>query len=152
MGTGKSAVGRALAKRLGVSFVDLDDEIELVSGRSVAQIFERDGEVEFRKIEGEILRVVVGQSPGVIALGGGTIHQEYNLEFLNEWTELVVLLLPFSVIVERIGLRDAERPLWSSSEALFLERQPLLERAGIGVNVEGLSIEQAASAVQSEIP
>ena len=152
MGTGKSTVGRALAKRLGVSFMDLDTEIELVAGRSVAQIFERDGEAVFRRIEAETLKVAVGQCPGVIALGGGTIHQRKNLEFVKKSTELVVLLLPFPAIMERLGVRDAQRPLWSGSEALFLDRNPVLERAGIGVNVEGLSLEEAVSAVQAAIP
>lgn len=151
MGTGKSAVGRALASRLGVSFIDLDDEVELVAGRTVAEIFEADGEAAFRQLEANALRLAFGRSPGVLALGGGTIHQQGNLELIKKCSQLVVLLLPLPAIIERLGHRNAERPLWSPSESLFMARKPLLERSGIGVNVQDLSVEEAVSAVQKAI-
>ena len=147
MGTGKTTVGRALAARLNTSFMDLDNEIELAAGRTIPEIFEHDGETAFRQLESDALRMAVGQAPGVLALGGGTIHRQRNLDFVEKCTRLVVLLLPLPAIMERLGSQDTGRPLLASAEALFVARQPVLEGAGIGVNVHGLSLEEAVSAI-----
>ncbi|GEE02703.1 shikimate kinase [Gordonia spumicola] len=72
MGSGKSTVGRALAARLGVEFVDTDAEIERRSGRTIPEIFAADGEVGFRAIEADVVRDVLDESTGVVALGGGS--------------------------------------------------------------------------------
>lgn len=82
-GSGKTSVGRMLAQRLNWAFVDLDAEIEERAGRSVRELFERSGEMEFRKRESETLAAVIDRDHCVIALGGGTVLLEENRGRLN---------------------------------------------------------------------
>src|SRR5438477_2595306 len=87
MGAGKTSVGAALARRRGSVFHDLDTLIEAEAGKSVAQIFETAGEAAFRQMEGIALRDVlprVGDSGGVIALGGGTLAEPQGLRAVRD--------------------------------------------------------------------
>src|SRR5437588_1097604 len=72
-GSGKSTIGRRLAKALDVSLLDTDAAIEAKAGRSIADIFATDGEQEFRRIEEEVVRAALSEHEGVLALGGGAI-------------------------------------------------------------------------------
>ena len=72
-GSGKSTIGRRLARALGVTFVDTDAAIEEKTGRSVADLFATDGEQEFRRVEEEVIRAALAEHAGVLALGGGAI-------------------------------------------------------------------------------
>ncbi|BDB43181.1 MULTISPECIES: shikimate kinase [Mycobacterium] len=72
-GSGKSTIGRRLAKALGVSMLDTDAAIEEKTGRSIADIFATDGEQEFRRIEEEVIRAALADHDGVLSLGGGAI-------------------------------------------------------------------------------
>lgn len=73
MGAGKSTIGRAVARRLGTSFIDTDAEIERTAGRSIAEIFAADGEPAFRRVEEATVLRVLAQFDGVVALGGGSV-------------------------------------------------------------------------------
>ncbi|GAA3046962.1 shikimate kinase AroK [Gordonia defluvii] len=73
MGAGKSAVGHAVAARLGVGFLDTDSEVERTTGRSVAEIFATDGEAAFRQLEFATVARVLREFDGVVALGGGSV-------------------------------------------------------------------------------
>src|SRR6201993_1925178 len=72
-GSGKSTIGRRLARALGVDFLDSDAAIETKTGRSIADLFATDGEQEFRRIEEEVIRTALAEHDGVLALGGGAI-------------------------------------------------------------------------------
>jgi shikimate kinase len=72
-GSGKSTIGRRLARALGVTFVDTDAAIEEKTGRSIADLFATDGEQEFRRVEEEVIRAALAEHAGVLALGGGAI-------------------------------------------------------------------------------
>ncbi|ORB86714.1 shikimate kinase [Mycobacterium kansasii] len=72
-GSGKSTIGRRLAKALGVSLLDTDAAIEQQTGRSIAEIFATDGEQEFRRIEEDVVRAALAEHDGVLSLGGGAV-------------------------------------------------------------------------------
>ena len=139
MGAGKTTVGRLLALRLGVPFVDLDTEIEARAGVSVREIFEREGEPRFRAWERETLRQAIGAADVVVACGGGTLLQAENLALARAHGVLVWLNPPFAVIARRIGGRGKKnRPLFrDEAQALELYRQrlPLYRQADVVVDV-----------------
>lgn len=82
-GSGKSTIGRRLAKALGVSLLDTDAAIEQQAGRSIAEIFATDGEEEFRRIEEEVVRAALVDHDGVLSLGGGAVTSP---GFARRWT------------------------------------------------------------------
>jgi len=109
MGSGKSAVGRLLAKRLGWDFIDTDREIEAEAGAKVAEIFAREGEPRFREREREVLRALPGMG-AVVALGGGAVVDARNREILAEKGTLVWLdASPEALAARTAG--DTGRPL-----------------------------------------
>ena len=97
MGAGKSTVGRRLAKRLGLPFVDSDAEIEDAAGASPAEVFERYGEKDFRDGERRLVARLVDGSVGVIATGGGAFVDPRTRELLNAKAITVWLDAPMSV-------------------------------------------------------
>lgn len=139
MGAGKSAVGRRLAERLGVPFVDLDDEIEKRAGLRVREIFEWHGESEFRRLEQETLRGTGELEDVVVATGGGTVTFEANARWIRENGLSVWLNPSFATIVGRIGgLGKRDRPLFRDEVqalALYRERLPAYRQADLTVDV-----------------
>ncbi len=113
MGSGKSTLGRQLARRLGYAFVDLDDYIEEREGSTIAQLFEQEGQDRFREKEREALEaVVLHYGKAVIATGGGAPCFFDNMCFINRHGESVFLDVPVEEIVNRLAASDlALRPL-----------------------------------------
>jgi len=146
MAVGKTTVGRLLGRRLGLPFVDLDQLIEDTAGCSVASIFAREGEPGFRVREARAVRAVVNGPDRVVALGGGTLHQGDNAALLSARFPVVVLHLPWKTLEARLQ-GDTTRPLAPSARTLFEDRQAGYRRAGVVVNIDGLSVQQAADAV-----
>ena len=110
MGAGKSTVGRRLAKRLGLPFVDSDAAIEDAAGYSAAEIFERFGEADFRDGERRLVARLIDGDVRVIATGGGAYVDPRTRELLNQRAITVWLDAPVEVLAERTGRRDT-RPL-----------------------------------------
>lgn len=110
MGAGKSTVGRRLARRLGLPFVDSDAAIEDAAGFSAAEIFERYGEADFRDGERRLVARLVDGSVRVIATGGGAFVDPRTRQLLNERAITVWLDAPIDVLADRTGRRDT-RPL-----------------------------------------
>ncbi len=132
MGSGKSAVGRALARRLNVPLLDTDLEIERRAGKTVPQIFAEDGEAAFRTAETAVLRELCESSASrVVAVGGGTPMADENPALLRQMGTIVWLTATPETIWARVGrtisarplLADAPDPLARIAE-LLLAREP----------------------------
>lgn len=135
MGSGKTTVGRLLAKELGWTFCDVDDDIEISQKRSIFEIFEMHGEAEFRRLETQALskrvQLVERGHPLVIALGGGAFVQQENYEMLENNGVTIWLDPPYYVIRRRVE-GASHRPLARDPkklEELFHIRRPFYERA-----------------------
>jgi shikimate kinase len=134
MGSGKSAVGRQLARQLGLGFVDSDEEIETRTGVDIAYIFEREGEAGFRQREAEVIADLAGRDGLVVATGGGAILDADSRERMRSRGRVVYLRTSVEQQVARTR-RSAERPLLNNSDPrgtlarLFEFRAPLYAAA-----------------------
>ena len=122
MGVGKSTVGRRLARRLGVPFVDSDTAIEDASGLSAAEVFERFGEDDFRDGERRLVARLVEGDTRVIATGGGAYIDARTRELLNQRAITVWLDAPIDILTERTGRRDTRAQLRNGDRKQTLER------------------------------
>jgi len=153
MASGKSTVGRHLARRLGWSFFDLDDEIEAAEKTTIAQIFDTRGEAEFRRIESEILAQHVLSiehgRPAVVALGGGAFLSPANRELASGNGVSVWLDCDFDRIERRVAWAS-HRPLARDHEklvALFHERRDIYRLADVHIPVDTDDAEAVATAI-----
>lgn len=110
MGAGKSTVGRRLAARLGLPFVDADEEIAAAAGMTIPEIFARFGEQEFRDGERRVIARLIEEGPRVIATGGGAFMNEDTRRLILDHAIAVWLDADLEVLVERVSRRDG-RPL-----------------------------------------
>ncbi len=110
-GSGKTTVGKLLAKNLGCPFLDLDDEIEASTGKTIAQIMEIDGESGFRERESLALEKVSSGATGVISLGGGALLREANRACAETAGEVIVLEADLPTLLERLEADGGKRPL-----------------------------------------
>ncbi|MES2441596.1 MAG: shikimate kinase [Pseudomonadota bacterium] len=110
MGAGKTTVGRRLAQRLGLPFVDADHEIETAAGMTITDIFDRFGEAHFRDGERRVIARLIDGTPKVIATGGGAFVQEQTRALILEQATAVWLSAAPAVLAERVQRRDT-RPL-----------------------------------------
>ena len=139
MGVGKSTVGRRLAKRLGLPFVDSDAAIEDAAGLSPAEVFERYGEQDFRDGERRLVaRLVAEGKVSVIATGGGAYIDPRTRELLNARAVTVWLNAPVEILAERTSRRDTRAQLRDGDpkatlERLASERREAYEQAHIHV-------------------
>lgn len=111
MGSGKSTVGALLAERLNLPFLDTDKEIEKKEGKSVNEIFSKDGEAVFRKMEMDFLGGLKSQSPSVIAVGGGLPTIENALPLMHEIGLVIYLNTSLLTLLKRLREEKDQRPL-----------------------------------------
>jgi len=112
MGSGKSTLGKKLAKQLSLPFYDLDDEIEAQEKKTIAQIFEEKGEDRFRKIETQLLKKLTQQSTSfVLALGGGTPCFYDNMKIINQSGTSIYIKYNAGILCSRLINAKAQRPL-----------------------------------------
>ncbi len=145
MGAGKSTVGRRLAARLGVNFLDTDDEIETAAGMTIPEIFEKHGEAAFRRGENKVierlLRDMSGGAPpgGVLATGGGAFMDPQTRTNISHYGVSVWLRADVELLVKRVARRN-NRPLLKQGDAretmlrLRDERYPVYALADIIVD------------------
>lgn len=110
MGSGKSTIGRRLASRLGLPFVDADTEIETAAGMSISDIFARFGEPHFRDGERRVIQRLIDGRPKVVATGGGAFVNDETRALILAEALAIWLDAPVEVLAERVGRRDT-RPL-----------------------------------------
>jgi len=149
MGTGKTSVGRLLAKQTGWNFVDLDELIELKEQRRIVDIFAKEGEPYFRKIEKKILKEVSTQKKFVVACGGGVVLDKDNIKLMKKTGILVTLSATSQVILKRVSA-SLRRPLLNVKdqrkriELLLKMRQPYYMQANKVIDTSSLTIKQVA--------
>ena len=138
MGAGKSSVGRRLAHRLDMDFVDADREIENAAGCTISAFFERFGEAEFRRVEQRVIERILSGSPVVLATGGGAYMSEETRTAIAEKGVSLFLKADIDVLFERVSRRQG-RPLLAQKdpravlERLMEERYPVYEQADLWI-------------------
>lgn len=165
MGAGKTSVGKALARRLGWGFVDLDERIEHREQKSVSAIFAEEGETGFRRRESDALRELL--EPGtkvnvrasgdglIVALGGGAFVQPHNREAIGKSGAMSVLLeAPLEELRRRCENDPKARPLARDQEnfaKLFAQRRGAYELAGFRTDTMGKSVEKVAAEIEAMV-
>lgn len=124
--TGKTAVGRRLAERLGYTFVDLDAAIEAEAGMSIPRVFTERGEAALRELAAQVVERVANQKRCVIAMGGGTIDNPANLRALRESGVVVRLAADLETTLPRVSAAD--RPVRQGEDLRTHAEQSLAER------------------------
>jgi shikimate kinase len=154
--SGKSTVGRALAGRLGVDFVDVDQVIEERTGKSIGEIFATDGEPVFRELETATTLEILAERTGVVSLGGGAVTSAGIRAALAPY-RVVWLQVGIAAAAERIGLNTA-RPLLLGNVRgqlikLMRERQPLYaEVATISLATDHRGPAELVDAIIEQLP
>jgi len=124
MGAGKSSVGRRLAGRLGVDFVDADTEIESAAGMSIPEIFAKHGEGYFRSGEARVIARLLDHGPRVLATGGGSIMNQATRDLIQIKGISVWLKADLEVLLKRTKRRN-DRPLVEQIKDLLPQREPV---------------------------
>jgi shikimate kinase len=156
MGAGKSTVGKRLAKRLGMEFVDSDDEIERAADHKISEIFDRFGEDSFRDGERRVIARLIEGPPKVIATGGGAFLHEETRRLILEKCIAIWLDADLETLAERVSRRD-HRPLLRGKEPLPLlrelsaRRNPIYAEAHLHVRSQPSPPERAVDAIVTRL-
>ena len=162
MGSGKSAVGKALAEHTDLPFVDLDDYIEVEIGMPIPEIFREKGEIFFRKMEhGFLKRVLSSGDDLILATGGGTPCYSGNMDLLLKATPHVFYLqMSVPALTQRLAMEKEHRPMIShlNTEDLqeyigkhLFERREFYSRAPHTIACDGKGIEEVANLISSQL-
>ena len=152
MGAGKTAVGRRLANRLDLPFIDADTEIEVAAGASVSEIFAEHGESYFRQGERKVIARLLEGGPQVLATGGGAYMDAGTRANIRARGLSVWLKAELKVLLKRVGRRDS-RPLLAAGDSekvmkkLMEERYPIYEEADVTVESRDVPHEMIVGAV-----
>jgi len=156
-GAGKSAVGRPLADALGYRFIDVDSTLEQVAGRTIPEIFTREGEGGFRQLETAVLGQIAGWHSLVVATGGGVVTRPENWGQLHQGV-VVWLEAPLPLLLERLQRDATARPLLQGADPeqrlreLLDQRRPLYAQADLHVCQHGEAPAQVAVNVMEALP
>lgn len=154
MGAGKTTVGRLVADKLGVPFLDSDHAIEKRAGRSIPDIFTAVGEPGFRELEHQVIADLLAGSPAVLALGGGAAGHPRTRELLAApGVDVVYLRVGFAEALARVG-GDSGRPMLARPDIseVFQSRQEIYAAvATLTIDTGGRSPEEAASDILTRL-
>ena len=158
MGVGKTTSGALLAEALGYEFIDMDEEIERSTGKTIPEIFMDDGEARFRELERDLVRELSGKDGYVIGCGGGALADLVNTEALRESSTLVYLTASVDEILERTG-KESHRPLLKvddprkTVEELIAKRRPVYERyAEVTIDTTDKTSKEVADEIRGLLP
>ena len=157
MGSGKTSTGRPLAERLGYGFVDADAVIKQAAGCSIPEIFERDGEAGFRKLESQVLSAISQRHSLVVATGGGVVTQQENWGLLHSGIVIWLDVVP-DQLLQRLKADSTVRPLLQTDDpeaalnALLNERRPLYAEADLTVVINEETPETVADGILQLLP
>lgn len=159
MGSGKTAAGRQAARLLGFQFVDIDEEIQQVTGLTLTALLKKHGEIRFRSEEQLVARRLAAQRGLVIASGGSLMPQKEPLALLKERGWFVLLQATPEVILQRLSRKNdrGNRPLLAGKpsqeqlrELLLRREQQYLELADYALNTTEMGVEEAAAAIAAQ--
>ena len=157
MGAGKTSVGRRLAQRLGLSFVDADDEIEKAAGCTIPEIFEVYGESAFRDVEERVIERLIGEGPMILATGGGAYMADRTRKNIKQNAISVWLQADLDTLVDRTSRRTG-RPLLDAGESprqvlqdLIDIRYPVYRNADITVETGQENMEVTVDRVETDL-
>lgn len=151
MGAGKSSVGKLIASKLGVPFIDTDAEVVARSGCSIAEIFKREGEPGFRSLEREVVAEVLGGTDAVVALGGGSLGDpDTRSEIAN--ATVVHLDVSYDEALKRVGGDRARPMLQGDARSLYRKRDAVYrEVSDITIATDGRPPEDVANEVSDRL-
>lgn len=160
MGSGKSTIGKLLAEKLGMDFIDFDRHIEQETGKTIPEIFDMEGEDTFRLLEHEYLKKLLDKDRVVIALGGGTPCFHNNMELINKNGTSVYISMSVDTLVKRVSKARNKRPLIRDLNDVdlkyFIEtnlekRLPDYRQAHLSVCAEDMNAEQVAEVIRKSV-
>jgi shikimate kinase / 3-dehydroquinate synthase len=155
MGSGKTTIGRELARLFHRDFVDMDDALTKRFKMPITRVFSEKGEDRFRKEESALLKRIAEKEGKIVATGGGIVVRKDNRDLMRESGRLVYLETTLDACRERLGDNEINaRPNWRDLESvrtLFERRLPLYEEAEYPVSVDGLSPEKIAEAIATRL-
>ena len=159
MGSGKSKVGKTLAKNMGLPYIDVDKLITSKMNMSVNDIFERFGEPYFRAMEGFILKQLLDEKKrSIICIGGGLATFESNVTYLKKLGKVVYLKKPVAELAARLEEKRADDPFFKGTKIadkvkkMLAEREPYYKKAAdMILDAKGMTIEQMAEEIQKHL-
>ena len=156
MGSGKSVIGRRLAKQLGLTFADSDELVKNLAGVSITDIFDLAGEAKFRDMEFRAIQNQLQQPPHVLATGGGSFCEPKTARLLRENAIVIWLQASPETLIKRIG-DTISRPLLQSGSPLEIlqqlqtSRAPFYSKAHIHLNTDGLTMQKSLAMLISTL-
>ena len=151
MGAGKSSIGRRLASRLGIPFIDADAEIESAAGMTIPEIFEKHGEPYFRAGEARVIARLLENGPQVLATGGGSVMDAQTRALIGEKGVSIWLKADIDVLLKRTKRRN-DRPLVEKIKDLLPLREPLYAQANIIIQSRDEPHDTIIDEIMGELP
>ena len=131
MGTGKTTLGQLLAEKIGYEFIDTDTLIETQIGQTISNLFQKQGEETFRKLESELVEKLAQKQRLVIATGGGLVLDPNNVALLSKTGQIICLTASPEEILSRVSGQQGARPLLQGKDPLEKISQLLQQRASV---------------------
>ena len=151
MGAGKSSIGRRLASRLGIPFIDADTEIVSAAGMTIPEIFEKHGEPYFRAGEARVIARLLDNGPQVLATGGGAVMDPQTRALIGQKGISIWLKADIDVLLKRTKRRN-DRPLVEKIKDLLPVREPIYAQADIIIQSRDEPHDTIIDEIMGELP